>query len=250
MSTERVDLREAEVGDELLMRDGDHCRYDEFTGCDPWCHRIRYPSGGWGSRRDSGHADCEEGPQDIVENLSLTRRNMSKPRPSFVLFGGAIVGSDPVPVKVDPLADLKAAWMAGKRVRICTEEGGVGEWKSSKTHPNYFSWSSDPANYQIEPDPVPVDPYARLRQALRDGKMIECNVVSHGPPCWWACPNPSFCFPATEYRVKPEPVPVAAVGAGRIEWPKLWLCGRKDMYRAGYDHAVADCKAAVERAKL
>lgn len=44
--------------------------------------------------------------------------------------------------------------------------------------------------------------YLPLVQALADGKVIQ----HHGPHGWYSVAAPSFDSPASDYRIKPEPI--------------------------------------------
>lgn len=156
MSTERVDLRLAEHGDDLLQRNGRTCRYCHHDGDYHIVSDFYRPN-----RVDDGRANSANqhmlSDYDIVRNYSQEKR-MSKPRPSFVLFGGAAVGNQPIPVPADPYVHLRQALREGKQV----------QWR----HAHDTDWPgdvicSDPADidreifhrdfiYRIKPEPEPV----------------------------------------------------------------------------------------------
>ncbi len=130
-----------------------------------------------------------------------------KPWRDPCVFGGAMVGSDPVPLPVDPLPDVKAHYKAGGRVE-CSWQGGP--WRETQDP----QWSEE-SRYRIrvEQAPAPVDPYAHLREALRAGKTVEFRDGER-----WVAIDMHGSTPATrtfgdtfEYRIKPEPIAAPVV---------------------------------------
>jgi len=58
---------------------------------------------------------------------------------------------------------------------------------------------------------LPKDEYVALKQAHKDGKVIQLRPEGHDH--WEDVPNPSFCGPVGLYRIKPEPVRVPLTAA-------------------------------------
>ena len=92
-----------------------------------------------------------------------------KPKPwrDPCVFGGAMVGSDPVP---DPYAELNAAVSAGRRYRFQQIPGGRwSDWQKPTAGTDtaamaFMSWTYPASHYEIEP--VPVVPPKDLAQRL------------------------------------------------------------------------------------
>jgi len=83
------------------------------------------------------------------------------------------------------------------------------EWEYKGTE--WFVPSCDPMHYvklglqlRLKSQPEPVDPYADLKQAGKDGKVIEFNFGTEEEPLWSRC-SPSWLYSADKYRIKPEP---------------------------------------------
>lgn len=108
---------------------------------------------------------------------------------------------EPEPV-VDPYAEVRAAFIAGKVIQW--QSRITGKWATK--HDLIFT--GDPAHYRIKPEPV-VDLYAELKAAHAAGKIIEFKPPGQSI---WVEETPElpfyWCYPVVCYRIKPEPEPV------------------------------------------
>jgi len=114
-------------------------------------------------------------------------------------------------------------------------EGREWEYKGIE----WFVPSYDPMHYvklglqlRLKSQPEPVDLYAELKQAEKDGNVIEFNFGTEEEPLWDRC-RPSWLYSADKYRIKPEPkkIPLSQddvksgdeflVGAYRHAWVSL-----------------------------
>ncbi len=289
-----LDLRNALPGDVLQTRSGDEVPHlgrsdSKFHPPTVYPHHTVMPGHFPGMVvTDDGRFDINKMGHryDIVRNLSAERRELrvmhnnwrgwyktsTAVRPIEVLRTGAtawdVLGEDaefnlhpdcyrvqPSPVPVDHLADVKAAWNAGKRVRLSAAGSDAlakapGAWNAKAERPHAFAWDGLREWYEIEPD-APADPYAHLRQALRESKTIEWwddklrvwkPCVGFGPDGAWD--NSPGSTP-DRYRVTPTP---ALIDPAKVVWPKAEPFAY-ETYRAGYADALRDCKAAVEKAR-
>lgn len=148
-----------------------------------------------------------------------------EPRHDPCIFGNSQVGSESVPVPVDPLADLKAAWNAGRGVRPKGEKKYFYKCKYDEAfpgkewHPQYT-----PSHYEIEPGQATVDPLADVKAALKAGKRVRC-IQPDGTMGQWR--TDSFWYfhcPRENYEIEPGPIPE----------PKIeWVLGDKYLTRGG-----------------
>lgn len=67
---------------------------------------------------------------------------------------------------MDPHAHLKAAWAAGKRMRLQSHDRTYQHWQSINTGAN-FAWTFRPDCYEIEPDATPADPWAKASREVK-----------------------------------------------------------------------------------
>jgi uncharacterized protein YodC (DUF2158 family) len=92
--------------------------------------------------------------------------------------------------------------------------------------PSSYYWWNDLGNSTIiayrvlkwKKKPDPQDPYAELKKAHAEGKVIQYNCASAGyEPEWEDLPIPVFSDGPEGYRIKPEPETFTAHG-------KTWTC--------------------------
>lgn len=110
------------------------------------------------------------------------------------------------PTPTDPLAEVKAAHEAGKPIQWRSVEKGFPEWETTKDP----VWDKN-CEYRVEPAPVPVDPvdpYAELKAAHAEGKVIQFRWKESPHHPWGDIDAPRWNT-KVDYRIKPEPVAVA-----------------------------------------
>lgn len=99
---------------------------------------------------------------------------------------------------IDPLAEFKSAFAAGKTVQLLCRDDKT--W-TDLTHPK---WNAAPDEYRLKPEEA--DPFAELKAAHAAGKTIQAFSGS----VWLDCATPMWF--EGEYRIKPEEFPAPPEG--------------------------------------
>lgn len=99
-------------------------------------------------------------------------------------------------------------WAAEKQA---FREGKAIQWKYPNHNRDWLDctesvlphWFAD-FEYRVKP----IDPYAELKQAHAEGRVIQMSHQERGKTLWTDFPDAEFGAPPGRYRVKPEPVPI------------------------------------------
>ena len=87
----------------------------------------------------------------------------------------------------------------GRHEGKCQVWNSFGAWSSSEAEGTHKTYS-----YRLPlsvPWPEPADPYADLKKAHAEGRVIQARPQGY----WVDSPNPSWNYPVEDYRIKPEP---------------------------------------------
>jgi hypothetical protein len=116
-------------------------------------------------------------------------------------------------------AEVIKAWADGAEIEVFNVFYPGGRWQATSVPPKF-----EPS-YEFRVKPAP-DPYAELRQALREGKKIEYQSQFDGEWSEISVVNPDrkFLHGPERYRVKPEPVVCHTLT--EVENPRLLLTAR------------------------
>ena len=109
-------------------------------------------------------------------------------------------------VEIDPYAELKAAYEAGKKIENFNPVSGAVHNTYRKGEYLPPSWGAAPEYYRIVED-KPADPYAELKAAWVAGKTIQFTT-DDGKLCWWPLPlKPLWELEPTCYRIVEDTPP-------------------------------------------
>lgn len=120
------------------------------------------------------------------------------------------------PLPCDPEAEIN--WL------LHSELNGAFPYRDHKMKAKRLFPKLDVAGWRYADEAKP-DPYAYLREAEAQGKVIEVNAGTEERPLWRSVKSPMYNQPPEEYRVKPWTLPPPPKGESwhRTDWTEEML---------------------------